>query len=164
MPPKLIVFDLDYTLWPFYVDTHVTPPFKKASNGDIMDTCGRRISVYPDVPEMLERLSREHYTLGIASRTEEPDAARELLGLLDWNKYFTYQEIYPACKVRHFNKFASKTGIPYRDMLFFDDEYRNIRDVSKLGVTCIHAQHGMSNQILEEGLRKFEDFLISPGL
>ena len=31
--PGMIVFDLDYTLWPFWVDTHVTPPLKVKDGG-----------------------------------------------------------------------------------------------------------------------------------
>ncbi|XP_077503931.1 magnesium-dependent phosphatase 1-like isoform X2 [Amblyomma americanum] len=129
--PKLIVFDLDYTLWPFYVDTHVSPPFKK-EKGKIVDRHGRKVDVYPDVPAMLQNLKSQNYQMGVASRTDDPDAARQLLTILDWNKYFPFQEIYPGCKVTHFNKFAQRTGFSYKQMLFFDDEMRNITDVSKL--------------------------------
>ena len=30
-------------------------------------------------------------------------------------------------------RFQQQSGLPYKDMLFFDDEYRNIRDVGSLG-------------------------------
>lgn len=36
--PKLIAFDLDYTLWPFWVDTHVSGPVKaRDHNSRVVD-------------------------------------------------------------------------------------------------------------------------------
>lgn len=102
--PKLIVFDLDYTLWPFWVDTHVTPPFRKDKSGNVVDATGATVKFYPEVPKVLDKLQRDGYELGVASRTGEIDGANQLLELFEWNRYFKYKEIYPGCKVTHFNQ------------------------------------------------------------
>ena len=49
------------------------------------------------------------------------------------------------------------SGVKYEDMLFFDDEMRNIRDISRLGVTCVHIDEdvGLDYDTLREGLRTF---------
>lgn len=53
------------------------------------------------------------------------------------------------------SRFHELSGLPYQEMLFFDDEYRNIRDVGSLGVTCIHAEYGVSKTVIQEGLDAF---------
>lgn len=45
--------------------------------------------------------------------------------------------------------------INYNEMLFFDNEYGNIKSVSKLGVKCIHCPNGMTEKIWIEGLSLF---------
>eukprot|EP01147_Barroeca_monosierra_P005094 gene5094-8774_t len=63
-------------------------------------------------------------------------------------------EIYPGSKVTHFQHIHKRTGIPYNEMLFFDNEYRNIRDVQRLGVKCVFTPEGFRRKYWEEGLRK----------
>ena len=72
-------------------------------SGNVIDSLGNKINYYSEVPEVLESLHKEGYKLGIASRTGEIDGANQLLELFDWNKYFTYKQIYPGCKITHFN-------------------------------------------------------------
>lgn len=78
-----------------------------------------------------------------------------MLELLDWNKYFPYQEIYPGKKTTHFARIQKETGIPFADMLFFDDEHRNIRNISAIGVTCVFVKEPMSQELLDRGLAMF---------
>ncbi|XP_066483709.1 magnesium-dependent phosphatase 1 [Tiliqua scincoides] len=153
--PGLVVFDLDYTLWPFWVDTHVDPPFHKASDGTIRDRTGKTVQLYPEVPAVLERLHSEGIPLAAASRTGEIRGATQLLDLFGLNRYFRYTEIYPGSKVTHFQRLSEKTRTPLSQMLFFDDENRNIHDVSKLGVTCVLVPHGMNLALLNQGLEAF---------
>ncbi|XP_072866956.1 magnesium-dependent phosphatase 1 isoform X4 [Chlorocebus sabaeus] len=81
--PKLAVFDLDYTLWPFWVDTHVDPPFHKSSDGTVRDRRGQDVRLYPEVPEVLKRLQSLGVPGAAASRTSETEGANQLLELFD---------------------------------------------------------------------------------
>ncbi|XP_054164713.1 magnesium-dependent phosphatase 1-like [Oppia nitens] len=151
---KIIVFDLDYTLWPFWVDTHVTPPFRHR-NGKVVDNSGQVVKHYPYVTEVLEKLSSLGYTLGIASRTTATDEAEQLIELFDWNKLIKYKEIFPGCKINHFNNIHTDSGIPFSQMLFFDDESRNIRDLMSKGVVSILVNKGIDKNVVINGIQTF---------
>ncbi|KAI0176462.1 magnesium-dependent phosphatase [Hypoxylon sp. FL1284] len=81
--PRAVVFDLDYTLWPFWVDTHVYPPVRPSAAHDrCTDKVGETFAFYDDVPAVLRGLARAGVRLGVASRTSSPELGRELLKLL----------------------------------------------------------------------------------
>ena len=152
----LFIFDLDFTLWDCggtWCD-HTNPPYYR-QNGIIRDEDYRAIRLYPEVREILETLhenpsSGEHgrVQLGVASRTGAPDWADELMQLFDIKKYFQHFEIYPGSKINHFRSLQEKTGLAYQDMIFFDDEFRNIDEVGKLGVNAVLVEDGVNNKII----------------
>jgi magnesium-dependent phosphatase 1 len=41
-----------------------------------------------------------------------------------------------------------KTGIPYNKMFFFDDEYRNIEEVGRLGVKTVYVENGLHTNLI----------------
>jgi magnesium-dependent phosphatase-1 len=62
--PDIIVFDLDYTLWPMYVDCHVYPPVKRGQkNGKdvILDSHGRVVEAFPEVTKILRTLKGTYF-------------------------------------------------------------------------------------------------------
>lgn len=58
-------------------------------------------------------------------------------------------------KTHHFRRLHQATGIPYEEMVFFDNENWNIRNVSKLGVKCIYVPDGMQQRHWDEAKRAF---------
>lgn len=48
----------------------------------------------------------------------------------------TEAEIWTGSKIRHFRELHAKTGIPYNEMVFYDDEGRN-REVESLGTSTV---------------------------
>ncbi|KAL7763106.1 hypothetical protein ACKLNR_006464 [Fusarium oxysporum f. sp. zingiberi] len=167
--PKLIVFDLDYTLWPFWVDTHVTPPLKpNSSHTSATDRYGEDYGFFSDVPAILHALPRAGIKIGVASRTSAPSLARDLLKMLHitgpeggkpkkaLDVFEGLLEIYPGCKIKHFESLQKRTGIKYEDMLFFDDETRN-RDTESLGVTMCLVRDGVTWGELERGVTQWRN-------
>ena len=73
--PKIIVFDIDYTLWPFWVDTHVTPPLKTVNNGSkVQDRYRERFGFYEDVPSILTAV-RIGLCFGVRKRDKDKGIA-----------------------------------------------------------------------------------------
>lgn len=155
--PPLIVFDLDYTLW----DCGGTrcdclrPPFHQR-DGNIYDSHRRApIRLYDDVPEILDTLLADGHQLAVASRTGEPGWARELMGLLGIGDLFHFEEIYPGSKVTHFRQLAADSGLPFSEMVFFDDELRNIEEIGALGSRVVHVTRGVHRKLVFEAISRW---------
>mgnify|MGYP006299586293 CR=1 FL=1 len=149
---KLVVFDLDFTLWDCggtYCDCTFPPySWKKSS---VTDSDGAVIRLYDDVYEILEMLDADGVMMAIASRTTTPHWARELLDLLGIAPFFSFSEIYPDSKLTHFSRLHQQSGVPFQQMLFFDDEYRNIDEVGELGVNVVHVKNGLNKNLFDSG-------------
>ena len=142
---KIFIFDLDFTLWDAggtWCDATNPPYFR--NNGKLLDQAGNWIRLYPDVIKMLNLLKENNKIIVAASRTFEPEWAQDLLHLLDVDKYFDLKEIYPSSKIHHFKRIQNHFDIPYSEMVFFDDEYRNIEEVGRLGVKTIFVKNGVN--------------------
>jgi len=154
--PKLVVFDLDFTLWDCggtWCDC-LLPPFA-VRNRRIVDRGGRQIRLYEDVLSIFDRCDRVGVPMALASRTEQPPWARELIELLGIARRFAHAEIYPSSKLKHFSALKTASGADFLDMLFFDDEMRNIREVGRLGVASVFVENGLNGKLFEDSLHRF---------
>lgn len=92
--PSLIAFDLDFTLWPFYLCRTFGAPFSPVENSTdqhhhLKDSGGRKIAVADDVFGILLWLARLKAArpdlkleIAIASRSERPDWCAEVFSKL----------------------------------------------------------------------------------
>ncbi|PKA46336.1 hypothetical protein AXF42_Ash020860 [Apostasia shenzhenica] len=142
--PRLVVFDLDYTLWPFYCEMR--------SKWEVP-------RLYREAYSILHALNDKGIELAIASRSPTPDIANTFLNKLGIQSMFLAKEIFSSWthKTEHFEGIHRRTGVPFESMLFFDDEYRNIDSVSRMGVTSILVDNGVNLRELRIGLEKFAE-------
>eukprot|EP00465_Bigelowiella_longifila_P005468 CAMPEP_0185253814 /NCGR_PEP_ID=MMETSP1359-20130426/2402_1 /TAXON_ID=552665 /ORGANISM="Bigelowiella longifila, Strain CCMP242" /LENGTH=140 /DNA_ID=CAMNT_0027836241 /DNA_START=195 /DNA_END=617 /DNA_ORIENTATION=- len=96
-----------------------------------------------------------------ASRTGEIQWAYKLLPQFKitsektLDDLFTFKEIYPGSKLAHFKKLKKDSGLEYHEMIFFDDDSCNTREVSSLGVFCVYNPYGLSEELWELGITEY---------
>ncbi|OTF80183.1 magnesium-dependent phosphatase 1-like protein [Euroglyphus maynei] len=156
--PRLAVFDLDHTVWPFGIDGFQYIPPYFYHEGKLIDVHGQEIRHFSDFPHIFQLLRDKGIQIAVASRTKFPTGAYHLIELFDWQKYINYYQIYPGVKVKHFERIREESAINFNEMIFFDDEERNIIDVGQqLGVDAILVDHetGVTEKIVIESLENF---------
>ena len=169
--PRLVVFDLDHTLWtpelytlrhlPGYDDA--SPPFPVA---------GEDVWLLDGAEAVLHELAtherwQDDVRIAAASRTNKGNWARHLLGEFcvpgcddrRLNELIPLQEIFPGSKLTHFERLRESTGIPYGDMIFFDDSasgrYGNCEPVAGLGVLSVHCPEGLTAERWSSALEAY---------
>ena len=152
--PKLIVFDLDNTIW-----TPELYQLRNLNRSNRYPTAHRDVKLFKGSEAILEAVRRDREMDGryantqfaVASRTKSVDWAHHLLKEFDLKgAVFDHVEIFPGDKKKHFASLKQATGIDYEDMLFFDDardgKYGNCEPVSSLGVLAVHCPSGLHDE------------------
>lgn len=86
----------------------------------------------------------------IPSFSDSPVAARaKTQRALD---YFDFVQIFPSNKTQHFARIHQASGVPFEDMLFFDDEARNRNVETELGVTFCIVRDGLNREEVDKGV------------
>lgn len=171
--PKLIVFDLDGCLWkPEMYELSwygKGSPFSPDEKGNMISSSGDKVYLLGNVRGIFTELYTQQQStdtdvsVGVSSRTDAPDWARELL-----DKFLLEDAMTPMAsvlngpivisydsKTKHFRRISSESGIALEDMIFFDNERGNCVDVAKLGVTVAYVPNGVTNKLYQAAIDAF---------
>ncbi|KAI8465229.1 MAG: acid phosphatase-domain-containing protein [Monoraphidium minutum] len=151
--PKVLVLDLDYTLWPCWCECY--------SAGDAPP------GLFPHVEGILDACRGAGIKLAVASRTPTPHVARAFMQKLGIADIWDSVQLIPAasgwdCSTAqkdraHLPAIKEELGAGWAEMLFFDDEDGNVHKVSRLGVpsVLVDTGSGLSLERFRQGLELF---------
>eukprot|EP00636_Phaeomonas_parva_P001575 CAMPEP_0118873632 /NCGR_PEP_ID=MMETSP1163-20130328/15362_1 /TAXON_ID=124430 /ORGANISM="Phaeomonas parva, Strain CCMP2877" /LENGTH=306 /DNA_ID=CAMNT_0006808923 /DNA_START=46 /DNA_END=963 /DNA_ORIENTATION=+ len=161
--PKLVVFDLDHTLWtPELYQLRKLPNYADA--GPPGPVAGKDVRLFADAAAALKELAEcarwSGAKVAVASRTNKANWAYSLLEQFDeLRDLVEFTEIFPGDKTRHFQNLQAQSGVGYSDMIFFDDakggKYGNCEPVARLGVMSAHCPDGLTAEVWRGALEAF---------
>jgi len=128
---KLVVFDLDNTLWDHPDVSSTTPPYWRVGLDEIADSRGERIRLRPCARRLLEELRVRGFKLAVASWNYPQPALRalEALGLLQLFDVIVV-EPHPN-KDLMLEKIFREVGVKEGEALFIDDNPAIIEGVRR---------------------------------
>jgi len=153
--PTLLVFDCDYTLYPFDCDKDRFAPFSNLAWSGIHDCHWSPANPYPAVPGIFGAIADSGIPVAFLSRnpsavpvsnllrtipceSKNPTAPKDLWGTMRSVGYFhAYSSGGEGGKNRHFAALKAFSDVPFSHMLFFDDLQENIDAATKQGTTCV---------------------------
>jgi len=150
MPIRLVILDLDETLWRGKV-YFMELPFKRLNESIISDLHGQRIRIYPKTRELLVSLRDLQIPRGIASWNfrDKAEEAMKLFGILEFfpeplrkiwlergrMKHLMIQEI-----IKEIRKV--KPSLKYSEILYYDDDrsyFERVWDMVSPEIRCLQA-------------------------
>jgi len=97
MGVRLVILDLDLTLWDHRNVTGLARPFRRAGADTVVDQAGVRVSLYPGVRSLLDGLRKRKVIIAAAS-WNELEAVQEIFDLLSLDQYFDHKKVEPHPK------------------------------------------------------------------
>jgi hypothetical protein len=159
--PALLVFDCDWTLYPYDCDKDRVAPFRNyPPGGEIYDAYFRVSDPYTSVPAIFGAIADAGIPVAFLSRNPSSSQLRNLLSTIPcqtkisptpktlWDTmpsphYFHAYSSggFSKGKDRHFAAVKNVCGIDFSNMLFFDDMPDNIEAAAKQGTTSVHLKN-----------------------
>ncbi len=169
--PKALVFDLDGCLWEpeMYELLYGSggAPFTLRPDGDLTDNHGNHIKLIGDVRDIMYELKTnpkwQDTKVAIASKCNEPDWADECLDKFELPEKIKLRsvfdqnliDVYFGTKQHHLKEISKKSGIKLNEMIFFDNQMDNCRDVAAIDVTVAYTPCGVTRAIFEKVLEAY---------
>ena len=156
---RLIVFDLDLTLWDHSDISVTTPPYRRLDEDLMVDASGVPIRLRQGVRSLLRWLQSRNMTLAIVSWNIEWIAMEALKTLSIYN-YFTYMIIeYHPRKDKMFEKLFRASGFTPSETIYIDDDVEMIKLVTRRYPEIYSIVYAKDVSSMKELRRLLEDVL-----
>ena len=175
--PSILVFDCDWTLYPYDCDKQRIGPFDWSICYGVTDYYGRASNSYTDVPSIFGAIIDSKIPVAFLSRNPSSSQLRQLLSVIpciskggvvvnflsDAMPSENYFHAYSSNGVgkgkdKHFAALKAVSGVPFKDMVFFDDLPENIQAANHQGTNAVLlGKKGLTVEAFEDGLKSWRE-------